>query len=359
MKLKTVSAFHPWALKHGWPQDLIPSSCLPPVLTTTIHIMKAPSSSFFAALFYLHIQATLALQPDERPPLQLYTANHASTPNKCPQTTQAEVLTTIIPSPGAASIDIVSQSQVVTSYFADFTWCVYGPMGLIPTATALGPPYFNGSTLYATTIGGSGGCETVYVPTATKVCRTTLTGLASKITVTDCSQEITFSSQCGFTLETPTPTVSNFTALITPAPTVKQMMTYWLAPWQSLTSGEAPSDVDIKVCTILETDEELECIRYQEVWEVVVTTETVITERSFQVSTTVSGPGTLIIETLQAFITDTIAHVDLTTTLFLVTEVARETTSRSKKLVTRSDNAVEPTATVHVTKHVKYKPTSM
>ncbi|KAH8727019.1 hypothetical protein GQ44DRAFT_145564 [Phaeosphaeriaceae sp. PMI808] len=148
-------------------------------------------------------------------------------------------------------------------------WCVGPPIGLIPI---IGAPYQNASTNYTTTMAGTGRCEAVYTPAATIVCATTPTELASKVTVINCDQEVTFSTERGFTLENPTPVTSN-SSLITPAPTVKRMFTYWLAPWQSLTAGETPSDVDVKVCTVLD-DGNLECIRYQDVWEIVVVTRT-------------------------------------------------------------------------------------
>lgn len=278
-----------------------------------------------------------------------------STSGQCPVPTSMHhsILSIVFPSLDASPVEITSQSQVVESYIPDITWCVGPPIGLIPTATLTGAPYLNDSTLYTTTTAGTGSCETVYVPTTTTVCATTLIGLASKITVSECDQEITFSSEWGFTLETPTLTTNNI-SLITPAPTVKRMMTYWLVPWQSLTLGETPSNVDIKVCTILE-DETLECIRYQEVWEVVIVTKTITTQRQIQVATTLSGPGTLIVETMQAYITDTIAFVNLTTTLLLQTEIEIETTSKSKKLVTRPETDAQSTSTKYVTKLVKYK----
>jgi hypothetical protein len=135
------------------------------------------------------------------------------------------------------------------------------------------------------------------------------------------------------------------------------MMTYWLAPWQSLTAGTAPSDVDIKICTVQE-DESLECIRYQEVWEVFVVTKTVTTQREVQLTTTVTGPGTLIVETLNAVITDTVETIDLSTTLLLETEIETESISKGKKLVTKPNEPSEAaTSTLYITKHVKYKTT--
>jgi hypothetical protein len=186
-------------------------------------------------------------------------------------------------------------------------------------------------------------------------CATTLTGLASKVNITDCEQEVTFSTECGFTLETPTP-ITQSASLITAAPTVKQKFTYWLAPWQSLTAGETPSDVDVKICTAL-GDGKFECIRYQEVWEIVVVTRTLITTRSIGFTTTVTGPGTLIIATIETVIMSTTKFVDLSTTLLLETEIETESTSTGRKT---TPSAIESSSeasvsTTYVTKTVKHK----
>jgi hypothetical protein len=242
---------------------------------------------------------------------------------------------------------ITAQSQVVESYIPELTWCVGGGVALVPTTTLTGAPCGNRSTLYSAAVGGSERCDILYVATTTTVCATTLTGLASKVTVSECDQEITFSSECGFTMETPTPTTVDY-SVITPPPVLRRMMTYYLAPWQSLTLGETPSDVDIKVCTILD-DKTLECERYQELWEVVVLTTTVTTERELQIVTTMSGPGTLIVETLQAEITDTLVYFNFSTVLHLATEIETETTSRRQKFVTEL-----PTSTTYLTIPVEY-----
>jgi hypothetical protein len=271
-----------------------------------------------------------------------------------PISTRPPILSILFPSPDAEPVEITAQSQVVKSFIPEMTWCVGPPIGLIPITT--GAPYGNHSMQYATTVAGTGGCETVYAPTETTVCVTTLTGLASKVAITECDQEVTFSSECGFTLETPTLTMNNL-SLITPAPTVKRMMTYWMAPWQSLTRGDTPSDVDIKICTEQENGKS-ECMRYQEVWEVVVVTQTVTKQRQINLETTITGPGTLIVETLHVFITDTIETVDLSTIMLLETEIETETTSKGKKLVTISADGEGPAAsTVYITKKVMYRST--
>ncbi|CAO2657180.1 Nn.00g033060.m01.CDS01 [Neocucurbitaria sp. VM-36] len=282
-----------------------------------------------------------------------HTTTYIST-EPCPASATSHTIYSIIfPSPDASPIEITAQSQVVTSYIPEMTWCVGPPIALLPIT---GPPYLNATTNYTTLIEGTGSCETAYAPLQTTVCATTLTGLASKVTVTDCDQEITFSTECGFTLETPTPVTTNH-SLITPAPTVKRMFTYWLAPWQSLTAGESPADVDVKICSVLE-DGELECIRYQEVWEVVLVTQTVTTERTIQFSTTVSGPGTLLVETLQTTITDTVESIDLSTILLLETEIEAESTSSGRKPVTTIRSTQEVVSTVYITKHLQHKSTS-
>ncbi|KAF2440542.1 hypothetical protein P171DRAFT_435335 [Karstenula rhodostoma CBS 690.94] len=284
---------------------------------------------------------------------------------QCPAPTRS-VHSLLYPSPNASAVEITIQSQVVTSYLPEMTWCVGPPVAFAAITTRA--PYLNQSVEYEMITAGTARCETAYATTETTVCATTLTGIASKITVSECDQEITFSSECGFTLETPTPVTSN-SSLITPAPTVKRLTTFWVAPWQSLTAGEAPSDVDIKVCTAQE-DESLECLRYREVWEVFVVTKTMTTRREVQLTTTVTGPGTLIVETMTAIITDAVETIDLSTTLLLETGIETESTSKRKKLVTRpnepeasqasvASELSEPSEldvpTLYITKHVKYK----
>jgi len=282
-----------------------------------------------------------------------------STAGACPAPTPTRsVYSTVFPSPGASPIEITAQSQVVTSFIPEMTWCVAPPLAVWPITN--GPPYRNSSaTEHTTSYQGTGSCQTSFAPVQTTVCATTLTGLGSKISVTDCEQQITFSTECGFTLEIPTPTpastptITGCPSLITPAPSVRRLYTYWLAPWQSLTEGNTPSDVDVKICTEQDNGT-MECLRYQEVWEVVVVTSTRTTERTIQVSTTVSGPGTLVVETMTSTITDTIESIDLSTVLLLETEVETESISSGRKPTTTVHTTQEKTKTVYVTKKLKH-----
>ncbi|KAF2643511.1 hypothetical protein P280DRAFT_547649 [Massarina eburnea CBS 473.64] len=323
----------------------------PHVLTSLLAITR------FQAIFarhngYQHEAVDASKQGPEKRGEPVFIQNYTIT-EQCPVATPARTIHSLVfPSPDASPVEVTAQSQVVTSFYPEMTWCVGPPIGLVPISAS--PPYANKSTEYETIVAGTGHCETVYVPTTTTVCATTLTGIASKITVSECDQEITFSSECGYNLQAPTPVTANL-ASITPAPTVQRMMTYWLAPWQSLTAGDAPSDVDIKVCKILD-DDEMECTRTQEVWEVITITQTSTSSHEIALTTTVSGPGTLIIETMEVYVTDTIETVDLSTTLLLETEVEIESTSKGKKLVTRPDiDDGAQASTLYITKQLKYK----
>jgi hypothetical protein len=280
-----------------------------------------------------------------------YTAIESLTATQqCPTTSSTRTIHSIVfPSPDAAPIEVTSQSQVLTSFVPQMTWCVAAPLAVLPLTTA---PYLNGSTAFTTFISGTDSCETVYAPVVTTICATTLTGLASKVTITACNQEVTFSSECGFELETPTPITSN-ASLITPAPTIKRSFTYWLAPWQSLTVGETPSDVDVKICTELD-DGNLDCSRYQEVWEVVMVTKTVTITRPISFTATVSGPGTLIVATMHSVLTDITEVISLSTTLLLETEIETEVTSTEKK---SPESTLQSTSTRFVTKTVVHKHT--
>ena len=93
--------------------------------------------------------------------------------------------------------------------------CVGPPVAFVPI-TNMGPPYLN----YSMSVAGNGLCSTYYTRTVTTVCATTLTGLATRIKVSQCSREVTFSSNFGYDLETPS-LVMNSSALITPAPAIK------------------------------------------------------------------------------------------------------------------------------------------
>lgn len=279
------------------------------------------------------------------------TATTTETTTLPPPPPPVSTLTVIYPSSDAAPVEVTSISQVVTSFIPEATFCV-GPA--LYFSSIAGGPFFNGSANVTQYISGTSSCDVEYSTTTKTICATTITGLASKVTVSECDQEITFSSECGYSLETPTPSAtSNVSALITPAPTVRRLMTYWLAPWQSLTAGDAPSDVDVKVCTVLD-DGNMKCQRYQEVWEVVVVTSTVTTSFPVTFSKTVSGPGALIFDSSTSYINSTTEFVSLSKTLRLDTEITVESTSTSRRPSTTVRLTEQYTSTLTVTRHLEH-----
>jgi hypothetical protein len=127
-------------------------------------------------------------------------------------------------------------------------------------------------------------------------------------------------------------------------------------PWQSLTADETPSDVDVKICNELD-DGKYECIRYQEVWEVIVVTKTHTSTQSFAFTATVTDPGTLFVATLQAVVTDTVETIDLSATLLLETEIETESSNTAKESASGSDGSIEDAAsTLFITKTVEHVP---
>ncbi|KAH6620534.1 hypothetical protein C7974DRAFT_315963 [Boeremia exigua] len=279
------------------------------------------------------------------------TATSTETTTLSPPPPPVSTLTVIYPSPDAAPVEVTSISQVVTSYIPEATFCV-GPA--LYFSSISGGPFFNGSANVTQYISGTTSCSTEYLTTTKTICATTLTGIASKITVSECDQEITFSSECGYSLETPppTPATPSNCPLITPAPTIYSLTTYWLAPWQSLTSGAAPSDVAVKVCTQL-ADGTAQCQRYQEVWEVFPVTSTLTTALPITFSRTLAGPGALIIDASTSFINSTAEVVDLSKTLRLETEVTLEGTSTVRPSTTVR-LTTQTTSTRTVTRHLQH-----
>ncbi|KAG9378501.1 hypothetical protein A1F94_010270 [Pyrenophora tritici-repentis] len=86
------------------------------------------------------------------------TVNYTTTESCASSTSTHSVYSTLYPSPSASPVEITAQSQVVTSYIPEMTWCVGPPIEPIPMTR---PPYLNGTTEYITTIAGTGSCETI------------------------------------------------------------------------------------------------------------------------------------------------------------------------------------------------------
>lgn len=271
--------------------------------------------------------------------------------------TPASVLTVITPSSGASPVEVTSQSQIVTTYIPQFTLCDLPPVGFFPlsrpTTIPSTAPYRN----YSMTIPpGNGTCTTIYETTATMVCATVLSDLITSYTVTKCPQDITFSTQLGYVLATPTATANataryptgtygNSTAQITPGPVIKTLTTYFIAPWQQLTTAGPPKDVDLKVCATLANGTE-NCVREYQIWKTSLVTVNATSTLSVNFSTTIAGPSQLIVETFVANITKTLVTYSMSTTI----EKEYVTESETTEVVSR---AISTGPTVYQTQTVK------
>jgi hypothetical protein len=268
-------------------------------------------------------------------------------------TTQPAVLTYVIPSPSAAQIAVTQQSQLVTSYVPQITVCALPPLAFIsgsfsnPAPT--GPPYLNYSVSYPA---GSGTCLTTYSPTITPICYTVLDGIATRITVSECSQLITFSSDVDFALETPQPTMTGL-SLVTPAPYVRPVATYYVAPWDELTPGETPNTVEIKVCTTYMNGTTI-CMDSIEVWRTEIVTWVTSITSHIDLTTTVSGPARVMVETYHLDVTATKTLFALSTQMGLEYEFETLTTIRRTSSGRGSTTTVTSTSTNTITRVVVY-----
>ncbi len=171
----------------------------------------------------------------------------------------------IVPSPA-------SQSMIVTS--------------IIPLYEVCPSPGSNSSS-----------CSTVFSTKITSSCSAVLTYAFSAVTVSDCNQKITFSTQNSYSLATafattvtvaPSATglvnrdIASTTLIPTPSTYVQSVVTYYIAPWQSLIA-DTPSNITVQIC---KTDRgQQTCSTITEVW-VVVTERVPVTEtRDVSIST--------------------------------------------------------------------------
>jgi hypothetical protein len=189
---------------------------------------------------------------------------------------------------------------------------------------------------------GNGSCTTIYKSTETMVCATVLSDLITDYTVTKCPQDITFSTQLGYVLATPTATANhtvlsptgtyaNSSSLITPGPVIKTLTTYFIAPWQELVTAGPPEDVDLKVCATLANGTE-NCIREYQIWKTSLVTVNATSTLSVSFSTIIAGPSQLIVETFVANITKTLVTYSMSTTIekeYVTESRTTETASRA------------------------------
>jgi hypothetical protein len=251
---------------------------------------------------------------------------------------QTKVLTYLTPSPSANRIPITAQFQRVTSYVPKITICALPPVvqvfgsfsNLNPTRTH--PPYLNQSAIVPT---GPGTCLTSYSPTVTPICHTTLYGLASKFTVSDCTQEITFSTDVNYQLHLITPSVS-LMRRATPTPYVQTQNTYYVALWDELTKpGVPPSQVEQKICRTHGNGTEV-CISNLQQFDVRTVTRIRTVIKTVDLATTIKGPAEVMIETWHATVTGKETHLSLSTHLAVTYNFETETTVHSNLTATRT-----------------------
>ncbi|QIW99241.1 hypothetical protein AMS68_004759 [Peltaster fructicola] len=270
-------------------------------------------------------------------------------------TTTQQALTTIYPSPDASPVVVTEQSQLVPSFVPQFTLCelpplAFFPQTLAPTTSIGSLPYLNYSI---STPSGSGSCTTIYKPTVTMVCATTLSDLTTTYTISQCAQDVTFSTQYGYELVIPTPTPAPVTgsvtpsslSLITPPPSVQTVTTYYLAPWQDLTSAGPPADVDYKICTGYANGTE-QCVLEYYKWKTSLLTLTATTTTLINITTTIPGPSQLLVETFVANVTGTATTLSMSTTMELETSTLSETTIVSTKPTQSTGSTVFQTQTL-------------
>lgn len=271
--------------------------------------------------------------------------------NSLSASTAGSVLSYVTPSPGAAAIPVTKQSQLVSSNIPIFTLCALPPeafLTITATPTQTTAPYRN----YSISIPpGPGTCTTIYSPTVTMVCATVLTGIDRLYSVTQCNQEITFSSEFGYVLVTPSPTssatvdassidASSVEALVTPAPSIETLTTYYVAPWHELTTAGPPTNVDRKICTTYANGTE-GCVVEYYIWKTSLVTIPTSTVTSINLTTTIAGPSQLIVETFVANVTDVKTTFSMSTTMELTYSIETETTN----VATRPTASTGPTVT--------------
>lgn len=263
-------------------------------------------------------------------------------PTVATATSTMDILTIITPSPSATPVTITEQGQIVTMYEPQVTICsIYtnGSTSLekLPIAPSM-------STQLSSSIDSN--CTTIYNSYTTSICHATLTGLASKVIVSECAQQVTFSKDYGAAIVTPSPKLEG-PRMITPAPSIQMISTYYAAPWTDLTSGRTPSKVRVAACSASGINESATtCTEWDEVWSASTMFRVMETTTAINFSSVVTGPVNIMYGTQML-------NVSGTTTLQLSTYL---TTSSNLSVVTTVRSTV---STPKVTKeYTSATPTS-
>lgn len=201
----------------------------------------------------------------------------------------------------AMPIRITKQMQYVTSYSPIMTICPLAGQALpnqpdlsisslstalvdstnatLPSSGILprNPDLAGKSVLPRQTSNDFSTCSIFWEPIATPICHTTLSPLAAPlITVTECHQSVTFSSQFGYAL-----------ASGTSAPTVETITTYYVVPWSDLSVGSVPTNgIVAQICT---SGRGRDCSTRNEKWDTRLSEYTQVTRKTVTVDTTIVG----------------------------------------------------------------------
>ena len=265
------------------------------------------------------------------------------------------VYTYITPSPGATPVPVTRLGQPVTSYIPQYTACLLPPVAQAPQPTPTTwpttAPYRNYTASWES---GYGTCSTIFSETVTEVCRTTLSGLIDRYTIMSCAQNVTFSTQYGYILATPSispdvttaasaDTPATITSSASPEPSIRTLTSYFIASWQALTTAGPPSDVDLRICSYL-TNGTRVCVLEYQAWNTTTVTYIATTTTSINLTTTIAnGPSQIIFETITANITERFTTLSLIETAELRYEIERESTASSTRYATGMVTETEPT----------------
>ncbi|KAI9719213.1 MAG: hypothetical protein M1828_006306 [Chrysothrix sp. TS-e1954] len=224
------------------------------------------------------------------------------------------------------------------------------PVGPYPYMNSSAPaPWGNRSMSYSV----SESCSISRKPALTTVCATNITGIATTVRVTRCDQDVTFSTNTGYYLQnvaaaTPIATsASNLTSLgssnrnnsgyyaaapLPAAPSggvhVQTVVTYYIAPWQDITSGLAPTDVTARICHHPNEVASLtQCVDEHESMRIFPVTHTRTSTKTVDLTTTIHGPSRVIIEGYTADITERFTTISISTRTIIVYSVETVSTS--------------------------------
>lgn len=186
----------------------------------------------FVLLFYNSIIVSAAPQPGHHNALRQQEETITSTESTSAITEQLVT----VPSPSPI-INALSHGIISTELVPEYTICPVPQVHLPPAAGVFA--YTNSSSPITSK------CSTHFYPVINPACHTTLTPLGGiPITVTDCSQYVTFSTDHGYKI------VNNNT--------VVGLTTLYAAPWDAVTTGVPEGIVQAKVC------DGKNCTTYQE-----------------------------------------------------------------------------------------------